>query len=249
MPTDDPYEPEFVRDLFGGMASSYGITNLVSSFGFCRRWRRQCIHLAVVEPGMTVCDLMSGMGETWKAIGQHQKGTGSIVALDFCPQMCASARRQQQRRKLQNVSVLEEDVLGNSIPSASVDRVVSSFGLKTFSDPQARGLAIEIARILKPGGRFSLLEISVPRAAVLRWPYMFYLRYVIPVLGLLFLGNPRCYRMLGVYTAAFGNCSRMATLLRDAGLHAESRELFFGCATAVVGGRGGPTWRGRNENG
>jgi demethylmenaquinone methyltransferase/2-methoxy-6-polyprenyl-1,4-benzoquinol methylase len=241
MRADDPYEAEFVRDLFGEMASTYGITNLVSSVGFCQRWRHQCIQLAAVEPGMAVCDLMSGMGETWNAIGQRLQGTGSIVALDFCPQMCASARRQQQRHQLKNVSVLEEDVLSNSIPSGSADRVVSSFGLKTFSDRQARGVAEEIARILKPDGRYSLLEISVPRAAFLRWPYMFYLRYVVPILGLLFLGNPRCYRMLGVYTAAFGNCSRMAKMLREAGLQAEYRELFFGCASAVVGGRSGPT--------
>src|SRR5262245_27095966 len=236
MPADVPYESEFVRELFGDMASSYGVTNLVSSFGFCQRWREQCIELAVIQPGMTVCDLMSGMGETWAAIGQRLRGTGSVVALDFCPQMCAGARRQQERRQLRNVSVLEEDVFGNSIPSASADRVVSSFGLKTFSDRQARDLAVEIARILRPGGRYSLLEISVPAYALLRWPYMFYLRYVIPIVGLLFLGHPRCYRMLGVYTAAFENCGRMATFLREAGLHVEYRSLFFGCATAVVGG-------------
>ena len=66
------------------------------------------------------------------------------------------------------------------------------------------------------------------------------MRFVIPIVGLLFLGNPRCYSMLGVYTQAFQNCQKMAESLRRAGLEVEYRELFFGCAAVLVGRHGGP---------
>ena len=229
------YEPEFVRELFNGMASTYGVTNLVSSFGFCQRWRERCVELAQVQPGMVVYDLMSGMGECWSSLDRRLQGNGSVVALDFCPEMCARARVTRDRIRRLDVTLLQEDVLANSIGTASADRVLCSFGLKTFTEQQGQLLAFELARILKPGGRYSLLEISVPSARLLRWPYMLYLKYVIPVLGLLFLGNPRCYSMLGAYTEAFQNCRRMAESLRRAGLEVEYRELFFGCATALVG--------------
>ena len=131
--------------------------------------------------------------------------------------------------------MLEEDVLANSIPAESVDVVVSSFGLKTFTSEQRAALARETARVLRPGGRFSYLEISVPPQGWLRRPYMFYVRFVVPVLGRLLLGNPDNYRLLGVYAEAFGNAAEFTEQCRAAGLKAEYKRYFFGCATGVAG--------------
>ena len=64
---------------------------------------------------------------------------------------------------------------------------------------------------------------------------LFYLKRVIPVIGLLLLGNPECYRMLGVYTEAFGDSSHFAGCLRVAGLEAVEVSYFFGCASGVRG--------------
>ena len=114
--------------------------------------------------------------------------------------------------------------------------MVSAFGLKTFSTDQQSIAARELHRILKPGGRFSLVEVSVPRASILRVPYLFYLKRVIPALGRIFLGNPDNYRLLGVYTQAFLP-SQMARHLADAGLEVVRRPLFFGCATLFTGRR------------
>jgi len=234
---EDLNSPTFVRELFDGMAATYGITNVVSSFGFCRRWRRQCVELAAPKPDSTVYDLMSGMGECWPLISASQGGAGAIVAVDFSSEMCSRAARTRAKLRHARIDVLEQDVLDNDIPDASADCVVSSFGLKTFSSAQRRSLAREIARILRPGGSFCLLEISVPRLWALRVPYMLYLEWCIPVLGTLFLGNPTNYRMLGVYTAAFGDCRETGAHLREAGLQVETHDLFFGCATALSGTR------------
>ena len=63
MAREDLYDPAFVRGLFDEMAATYGPVNLLSSFGFCIRWRRQCLRLIDLRPGSTVLDLMCGMGE------------------------------------------------------------------------------------------------------------------------------------------------------------------------------------------
>lgn len=123
------------------------------------------------------------------------------------------------------------------MPDASADAIVSLFGVKTLSDAQCQHLASEIARVLRLGGRFSLIEVSVPRNQWLRRPYLFYLSRVIPILGALLLGHSEDYRMLGVYTIRFGDCTRLMAFLSATGLEVEPASYFFGCASGVRGSR------------
>ncbi len=239
MSQDDMYDPQFVRRLFNEMSATYGVTNYLSSFGFCRRWREQCVAQVPIRPGMTVYDLMTGMGECWPLINRRLRNEGKLVALDFSDEMCRRAEARKARLPHLNVEVVEQDFLHNTLPSASADCLVSCFGLKTFSDVQKERVAREIARLLKPGGMFSLLEISVPPGALLRVPYMGYLTYGIPLIGKLLLGNPDNYRMLGLYTEMFKDCGTMRALLQQQGLDVEQRRYFFGCATALRGRKTG----------
>jgi demethylmenaquinone methyltransferase/2-methoxy-6-polyprenyl-1,4-benzoquinol methylase len=125
------------------------------------------------------------------------------------------------------------------IEPGAFDTVVSSFGLKTFDEEQQARLAQRVAHALRPGGAFSFIEISAPRFAPLRWLYMFYVKHVIPIAGWVLLGNPANYRMLGVYTDAFGDCRHFARCAQGAGLDAEYVSYFFGCATGVRGRKRG----------
>ena len=231
------YSPSFVQSLFDEMSRTYGVVNLISSFGFCSIWRRQCVNQLSFSPEVTVCDLMSGMGECWRSIKSRSRGSVSIVAIDFSPEMCRQAESRKRRYGGLTIKVVKEDVLSNSIEDNSSDRVISTFGLKTFSDEQRRRLAAEVGRVLKPGGAFSMLEISVPSGRLLRGAYMFYIKRVVPLIGRTFLGNPDNYRMLGVYTERFRNCEQMCEAMKAAGLNVEYRSYFFGCATGIVGSK------------
>jgi ubiquinone/menaquinone biosynthesis methyltransferase len=231
------YSPSFVKALFDEMSRTYGVVNLVSSFGFCSIWRRQCVSELSFSAGATICDLMSGMGECWRSIKNRSRSHVSIVAVDFSPKMCRQAELRKGRYSGLTVKVILEDVFGNSIADNSSDHVISTFGLKTFSEEQQRRFATEIERVLKPDGDFSLLEISVPPSRLLKSAYMFYIKRVVPLIGRTFLGNPDNYRMLGVYTERFENCEQMYEAMRDAGLTVEYRSYFFGCATGIVGSK------------
>jgi demethylmenaquinone methyltransferase/2-methoxy-6-polyprenyl-1,4-benzoquinol methylase len=232
---EDIYRPEFVRGLFDEMSGTYGLVNLIASLGFCVRWRRQCAGRVEIRPGETVFDLMSGMGELWPAVAARLGRSGRIRAVDFSPVMCERSRPAAGRLRGVDVEVREEDVLANAIPDGSADVVVSSFGLKTFTDEQRTRLAREVARILRPGGKFSFLEISVPPATLLRVPYLAYLRYLVPLIGRVLLGNPDNYRLLGVYTEGFRDCGGFVRQCADAGLRVRPQRFFFGCATGVAG--------------
>ena len=228
----DRYDPDSVRRLFNDMASTYGRVNLISSFGFTLRWRHQVVAGLPLDSASRVVDLMSGMGELWRSLKPRLSGSAKLIGVDFSEQM---AQRTPKDWPFE-VEVRVADVLADQLPLGA-DVVVSSFGLKTFSRDQQRLLARRVAEILKPGGAFSLIEISVPRGILLRPLYMFYLKRVIPLLGRLLLGDPRCYRMLGVYTEAFGDARYFAECLRQEGLEVTETSYFFGCATGAKGFR------------
>ncbi len=228
----DIYQPAFVMRLFDEMSRSYGIVNYVASFGFAERWRRQCASKLKLPAGAFVLDLMSGMGELWPSLFKRKNGNIKVAAVELSHEMC---KRSTQNTHRYQVSVLQADALALPIADGSVDAVVSAFGLKTFCPAQKQQLAREIARVLKPDGQFSLIEISLPKSTLLRLPYMFYVNSVIPLVGRLFMGNPDNYRMLGVYTERFGNSATTCQYLHEAGLEARFESYFFGCATGVSG--------------
>jgi ubiquinone/menaquinone biosynthesis methyltransferase len=235
VPSRPLYDPAFVKRLFDEMAATYGIVNLLSSFGFARRWRRQCVGGVPIRPGDRILDMMTGMGEIIPDAARRVGERGSITAIDFSARMCEKARRYADDRLPCSVRVVEADVLSVDLPPGSADVVLSSFGLKTLSADQLRVLARQVHDVLVPGGRLSFVEISVPLSRWLRPVYMFYLRRAIPMIGALFLGNPDNYRWLGVYTDAFGDCSDARRAFSESGLEVEMVSFFFGCATGIVG--------------
>jgi demethylmenaquinone methyltransferase/2-methoxy-6-polyprenyl-1,4-benzoquinol methylase len=177
------------------------------------------------------------MGEGWAPILRRIGRTGSLTAVDLSPGMLRHTVTRRRRWPGHDIRVLEADVLSIDVEAGSLDAVVMLFGVKTLSEPQTAALAVKLARCLREGGRFSLIEVSAPRSPIVRVPYLFHLERVIPFLGRLLLGNPDSYRMLGVYTRRFGHCGGLLATLRAAGLEATGVEYFLGCATGVIGRR------------
>ncbi len=236
VPTQPAYDAQTIRALFDEMAATYGIVNFIASFGFAARWRHQLVSsLLLANASHTalthIVDLMSGSNELCRSVAPHIAAGARITALDISPEMIRRARRDWPFR----VDVLLEDVLTWDSPPASADAVISSFGLKTFDRAQQEQLSQRVAHLLRPGGAFSFVEISLPPSLLLRPLYLFYLNRIIPSIGRLFLGNPANYRLLGIYTQAFGTCRHFADCLRQQGLQVIETNYFFGCATGVRG--------------
>lgn len=218
------------------MAATYGVVNVLSSFGFCVWWRRACIRNLPGAPTPVVVDLMAGMGECWPQLRSHLPGS-RILSVDLSAEMTKRARVRAPQWGVDPREVLAGDALASTLPAGSADAVVCSFGLKTLDDLGQAKLAREIHRLLAPGGHFSLIEISVPPGRWLRVPFLAYLDHLIPWIGAAFLGNPSHYRMLGRYTRAFGDSKRFLEHCREAGLHAQIQCHFWGCATSVSGSK------------
>ncbi|MDI6024315.1 class I SAM-dependent methyltransferase [Leucobacter sp. UT-8R-CII-1-4] len=236
--TSDIYDRNSVIGLFDRMSRSYERMNIILSFGFSTLWRRQAaqmLHSNKTAPD--VLDAMSGMGETWAEI-YRRFPKAKVSSLDFSPAMVAHSKTRNEKRFASQVTVHCDDMLESRLPDASFDALLSAYGLKTFNEEQSAVLATEVARLLRPGASFAFIEVTEPPNPVLRALYLFYLRTVVPAVGLLCITDPTEYRMLHRYLHNYGDGSySVAAFEANPLLETHSKSHFFGCARSVYGTR------------
>jgi demethylmenaquinone methyltransferase/2-methoxy-6-polyprenyl-1,4-benzoquinol methylase len=233
----DIYDPQYVKDVFDRCSGKYIAFSLVCSFGFTERWRRQCVD-AMPAPAASRAhgyDLMAGTGEVWPHLLKRVSGIGSIVAVDISSGMHKRAMARLHSHRAHKIDFVEDDVLASGLPAESADFVISTFGLKTFNPGQHARLAALLARVLKPGGVFSMIEASDPKGWWLRPLYLLHLKVVLPMIEYVFLRGAQDFAMIGTYSTNFGDASQLADLLRAEGLEVQFSKYFFGCATGVAG--------------
>ena len=233
----DIYDPNFVKGVFDRCSDRYIAFSLICSLGFTERWRRQCVAAMPAPPsrGAHGYDLMAGTGEIWPHLLKRFDDIGSITAVDISSGMHRRAMARLHAHRAHRIEFIQDDVLASDLPSGSADFVISSFGLKTFNPDQHARLAALIARVLKPGGVFSMIEASDPKGWRLRPLYLFHLKLVLPLVERIWLRGAQDFAMIGTYCTEFGDAGHIAAMLREQGLEVEFSTYVFGCATGVAG--------------
>lgn len=233
--SDEPsYDPADVAALFDRCAGNYRWWSNVSSFGFVNRWRRAAVRQIPASHPEVIVDLMAGTGEIWPHLLARYPGA-KITAIDISHQMHVHALEVLHQERAEKITHLEANALETPLPDGMADVVVSTFGLKTFNAEQHAILAQQVARLLKPGGAFSLIEASDPKGWIGRPFYRVYMDRVIPLVEKLFLKGAEDFSMIGPYSKGFGTCEGFAQALTDVGLQVTYHRHFFGCATSVSG--------------
>jgi demethylmenaquinone methyltransferase / 2-methoxy-6-polyprenyl-1,4-benzoquinol methylase len=169
--------PDGVRTMFDRIAPVYDAMNRVMTAGLDQRWRRETVR-AVVRPGDRVLDAACGTGDL--AVLAARAG-GRVTGLDFSEAMLARARR-----KAPELEWVQGDLLSLPFADASFDAATVGFGVRNVAD-LSRALS-ELRRVLRPGGRLGILEITRPRGA-LRPFYSAWFDRVVPLLGKLLPGG------------------------------------------------------------
>lgn len=226
----DQVDSNDLHALFEQMAPSYAQVSSLSSLGIISAWRKQCIATAQIQPGMVVGDLLCGGGEAWPWLEQAMQGHGSLIALDLV------AQALKYPIILERIEVHNCDIFANKLASQSLDRVVCCFGLKTFSYSELVRFAGEIRRLLRPNGRFSLVEVGTG-SSWLSSLGQIYLQTVVPVLAR-GLGAPSYpYRQLAPLAQRFGDGKHVLQAFKQAGLQAEHQPIWGGLAHVFSGNR------------
>jgi demethylmenaquinone methyltransferase/2-methoxy-6-polyprenyl-1,4-benzoquinol methylase len=139
--------------MFDRIAGVYDVMNTVMTAGMHQRWRERAVELARIEPGSRALDVATGTGDLAVAL---QAAGAEVVGCDFSEEMLERARRKAPSARFEWA-----DALNLPYEDDSFDATTVGFGARNFSD-LSRGLA-EMARVVRPGGRVVVLEITEPQ--------------------------------------------------------------------------------------
>jgi demethylmenaquinone methyltransferase/2-methoxy-6-polyprenyl-1,4-benzoquinol methylase len=212
--------PESVRKMFDRIAPIYDAMNRLMTAGLDRHWRRETA-AAVVRPGDRVLDACCGTGDL--ALAAAEAG-GKVTGLDFSEAMLERARRKEP-----TIEWVSGDALALPFADDSFEAVTIGFGLRNLADAEP-GLA-ELRRVLSPGGRVAILEITRPRG-VLRPFYRLWFDGVIPLAGKVLPGGS-AYSYLPASVRRFPDPEGLAKLMDDAGFGDIRWRLFAGGIVAL----------------
>lgn len=223
--------------MFASIAGAYDLNNRLHSFGLDQRWRRAAVRLAEVRAGDAVADVACGTGDLTELFART--AAGSVVGIDFTPQMLDIARRKSaEGGAAQGVGARptyeQGDATALSHADASFDVVSIAFGLRNVGDP-IRALG-EFKRVLRPGGRLVVLEFDEPKNPVIRAAHRLYTHRIMPfTASLVARDRSGAYRYLPRSVETFLDRGRLAQALATVGFtDVRQTPLTFGTCVVTV---------------
>jgi demethylmenaquinone methyltransferase/2-methoxy-6-polyprenyl-1,4-benzoquinol methylase len=222
---------ERVRGIFSQIADKYDVFNAMASLGIDRSWRRELVKACALTPGSRVLDLASGTGDVAFTVANLGK-PAEVVATDFVPEMLAVAEKKAaQSPPAVPISFSVADAQDLPFADASFDVVTVAFGVRNF--PERERNFAEVLRVLKPGGRYIILEFSRPTFAPWRGVYHTYLHYAIPTIGGVLTGDRAGFVYLNDSIRQFPTQPVLAAELKAAGFSTVSWKDLSGGIVAL----------------
>jgi demethylmenaquinone methyltransferase / 2-methoxy-6-polyprenyl-1,4-benzoquinol methylase len=213
-------EPESVRGMFDRIAPVYDAMNRVMTAGLDRRWRKLAVS-EVVWPGDRVLDACCGTGDL--AVEAERRG-GRVVGLDFSERMLERARKKSGA-----IEWVQGDALALPFADGEFDAATVGFGVRNLADLEG-GLR-ELARVLRPGGKVAVLEITRPRG-VLRPFFRFWFDVLVPLAGRVLPGG-EAYTYLPASVRRFPGPDDLSALFERAGFEDVRYRLLGGGIVAL----------------
>ena len=229
-------QKEKIQQMFDGIAPDYDRLNHLMSLGVDRSWRRRALR-EIVDAGraQSILDIACGTGDFSLAIAGRMHPDSRIVGLDLSEGMLAVMRDKVAKAGLQDkISCEQGDSEAMRFADGSFDVVTIAFGIRNFAHREAA--LREILRVLKPGGRLVILELSVPENRILRWGYNLYFKHFVPWIGGLISGDRAAYTYLPASVQAFpGRREWMATMSRCGYAQVRHKAFTLGLCRMYVG--------------
>jgi demethylmenaquinone methyltransferase / 2-methoxy-6-polyprenyl-1,4-benzoquinol methylase len=199
-----------VRAMFDRIARVYDLMNSVMTAGLHHRWRERAADLAGLGPGARALDVACGTGDLALELSRRVGPSGQVVGADF-----SEAMLERARAKSPDVTWESANALELPYPDAGFDAATVGFGARNFSDLD-RGLA-EMARVVRPGGRVVVLEITTPQRPPLSTFFSIWFDRVVPALGRI-AGDPEAYSYLPSSVKRFPGPEELAARMSAVGL-------------------------------
>ena len=207
---------ENIEQMFDAVAPTYDSLNHIMSLGVDKSWRRKAVREIAGEGVMEVLDVACGTGDSAIAIARALPEGGRVTGVDISDGMMALVADKAAKKGVAGkITLRKEDGEAMSFADSSFDCVTCSFGIRNFEHKE-KGLA-EFRRVLRPGGKLVILELSVPQNKVLRRLYDIYFLHILPWIGGLISGEKAAYRYLPASVHNFPAPDAFAIMLSQAG--------------------------------
>ena len=208
--------PARISGMFDAIAHRYDLLNHVLSGGLDAFWRRKAIAALGLRGGETVLDVCCGTSDLAIAATRGRRGARHVIGVDFSGGMLRYGARKLARRGLTDaVWLVQGDAMRIPVRSGSVDAAAVAFGIRNVETPAV--VFQDVLRVLRPGGRFAILEFGLPPIPGIRHLYLAYFRHVLPRIGQLISGHTSAYTYLPASVSTFPEPAVMVSALEDQG--------------------------------
>jgi demethylmenaquinone methyltransferase/2-methoxy-6-polyprenyl-1,4-benzoquinol methylase len=220
--------------MFDRIAGRYDALNTVMTAGLHHRWRQRAAERAELRPGDAALDVCCGTGDLALELASRVTPGGSVVGCDFSEPMLDLAREKAASHGVRAVRFEWADALQMPYDGARFDAVTVGFGVRNLADLD-RGLR-ELGRVLKPGGRLVILEITQPRRPPLSTFYSLWFDRAVPLLGRISAADPEAYSYLPESVRSFPSPSGLAERMDRAGFGSIRYTVLAGGIIAIHSG-------------
>ena len=216
-----------VRRMFDSIAPADDTMNRLMTLGIDRRWRRKTVAEAVSGNPEAILDIATGTGDLAIALARAAEGA-TVTGVDLSEGMIEVGRRKVAEAGLSDrVKLSPADALALPFADNSFDVITVAFGVRNF-EHLAEGYA-EMLRVLRPGGRLVILELSLPEQKLIRGLFKLYFLHILPLIGGLISGNRGAYRYLPESVLRFPPKDIFLNMLTSAGfVNVGHKALTFG---------------------
>lgn len=218
--------------MFDRIAPRYDLMNKLMSVGLDRRWRRLAAAAADVSLGSDALDVCTGTGDLAFLLADRVGPTGSVTGVDFSEPMLERARVKATARGVP-ATFQQADALALPFDADRFDGATVAFGARNLADLEG-GIA-EMRRVVRPGGRVVILEITTPKR--LRRLHGLWFDRLVPRIGALVGGDRAAYKYLPASAKRFPSPPELGALMSDAGLTDVTWRGFMGGIVALHHGR------------
>jgi len=222
-----------VNRMFDRIAGRYDLLNSLMTAGLHHRWRQRAGERAELRPGDAALDVCCGTGDLALELASRVSPSGHVVGCDFSEPMLDLAREKAAQRREPGVRFEWADALSLPYDAERFDAVTVGFGVRNLSNLD-RGVS-EMARVLRPGGRLVILEITQPLRPPLSTFYSLWFDRIVPLLGRL-TSDPEAYSYLPESVHSFPPPAGLAEKLDAAGLEQIRWTVLAGGIIAIHSG-------------
>ena len=224
--------------MFTAVPPRYDIINHIITLGMDTRWRKLAARTCMESNPHNFLDIGCGTGDLSIAVAMLGKPDIKVTGLDYSAPMLIQAKEKANRAGLAGIIEFVHGQADNlPFPDSYFDSVGITFAFRnlTYKNRLALCYLSEVLRVLKPGGRFVIVESSQPSSLFIRRLFHLYMRWFVPPLGHLLSGNRGAYRYLAESASRFYTIDELRNLMLEAGFcRFSSQSLTFGAVAIHV---------------